>query len=44
MPNATRRVSVKIALDGYEEYRATVTRLNNANKVFASELGTLNEK
>jgi len=44
MPNATRRVSVKIALDGYEEYRATVTRLNNANKLFASELGTLNEK
>lgn len=43
MPNATRRVSVKIALDGYEEYRATVTRLNNANKLFASELGTLNQ-
>ena len=44
MPNATRRVAVKIALDGYEEYRATVTKLNNANKLFASELGTLNQK
>lgn len=43
MPNATRRVSVKIALDGYEEYRATVTKLNNANKLFASELNTLNQ-
>lgn len=40
----TRRVSVKIALDGYEEYRATVTKLNNANKLFASELGVVDQK
>ena len=40
----TRRVSVKIALDGYEEYRATVTKLNNANKLFASELGIVDQK
>lgn len=44
MPNATRRVAVKIALTGYEEYRATVTRLNNANKLFASELGVVDKK
>lgn len=42
--NQTRRVAVKIALDGYEDYRATVTKLNNANKLFASELGVLNKQ
>lgn len=42
--NQTRRVAVKIALDGYEDYRATVAKLNNANKLFASELGILNKQ
>ena len=42
--NQTRRVAVKIALDGYEDYRATVAKLNNANKLFASELGVLNKQ
>lgn len=37
----TRRVSIKIALDGYEEYQATVAKLNQQNKLLESELSVI---
>lgn len=37
----TRRVSVRIALEGYEEYRATISKLNQQNSILASELGVI---
>lgn len=37
----TRRVAVRIALEGYEEYRATISKLNQQNRILASEMGVI---
>lgn len=34
----TRRVSVRIALDGYDEYRNNIRKINEQNKILESEL------
>lgn len=39
----TRQVSVKIALEGYSEYRATISKLNDQNKLLQSQLAVIDK-